>query len=162
MNIDPDPSLQAAPDSTFPTLEPDTFCARALAAGEAGMQAAEVALGRSPSADVRAFAMIAMVEHGRTTTTLQSLACRRSRPMLNEPQPTSSLVEELRQLDETCFDAAFARSQIAANEAAIDLLARSATDIEDFELQDFAQSALPVFVNQLQQARALAAAHPVR
>ncbi|NWL76461.1 hypothetical protein DM872_06310 [Pseudomonas taiwanensis] len=139
--------------------ESGAFCAQALAAGEVGMQAAEIALQKSPSADVRAFAMVAMVEQCRVSGALQSLAGRKCPQFLCESGAGTELTE-LQSIEPERFDAAFATSQVAANEAVVALL-DSAEDIDDLELQDFARTALPVFVHRLQQAQALAAAHPL-
>jgi putative membrane protein len=153
-----EPSLR-----TIPEVAPESgaFCAQALAAGEVGMQAAEIALQKSPSADVRAFAMVAMVEHCRISGALQSLAGRRCPQFLSESGADIAL-GELQNIGADDFDAAFATGQVVANEAVVALLERSAADIDDLELQDFARSTLPIFIHRLEQAQALAAAHPLR
>ncbi|MDH4653624.1 DUF4142 domain-containing protein [Pseudomonas sp. BN606] len=141
--------------------ESGAFCALALATGEVGMQAAEIALQKSPSADVRAFAMITMVEHCRVNGALQSLAGRKCPQLLSDSGAGAEL-DELQSIEPEHFDAAFATGQVAANEAVVALLERSAADIDDLELQDFVRTTLPVFVHRLEQAHALAAAHPLR
>lgn len=148
---------------SIPEVVPESgaFCAQALAAGEVGMQAAEIALQKSPSSDVRAFAMVSMVEHCRISGALQSLAGRRCPQFLSEPGSDIAL-GELQNSDPDNFDAAFANGQVVANEAIIALLERSAADIDDLELQDFARTTLPIFLRRLEQAQALLAAHPLR
>lgn len=156
----PDAVKHIPPNVSEADIKPIEFCARALAAGEAGMQAAELALQKSPSADVRAFAMVALVEQCQVTSALQSLASRKCSQLRATPV-TRNVPGELQCLVPECFDAVFAISQVATNEAVVELLARSAMEIDDLELQAFARDTLPVFEHRLEEALALAAGHPL-
>lgn len=150
-------SLQAAP----PTPSTASLVAHAARAGALQMQAAEQAMRRSQSSDIKAFALRVIDSHSRNQADLEAFARTRNSAL---PDP-DSLVEQARgqvaQWPAGHFDAAYAASQVRAYQQTIELFSRAADASSDSELQRFASSRLPELKYQLVAARQLSHSHPL-
>jgi putative membrane protein len=143
-------------------IEPNGFVTQVTAADAASIEAAQIALQQSQSAAIRAFALHAMVEHSRCADELQALACRKYLHGGLDSCPDNAAIDDLRALEPQAFDPVYALSQVMALEERVELLALAARQLDDLELEAFAHSALPTFLQLLKMARGLAAAHPAR
>ncbi|MDT4857839.1 hypothetical protein FQZ97_922770 [compost metagenome] len=143
-------------------IEPNGFVTRVTAADAVSIEAAEMALQKSQSADTRAFALQAMVEHSRCADELQALACRKYLHGGLDSCLENAVIHDLRALEPQAFDPAYTRSQVTALEERVEFLTCAARQLDELELEAFAHSALPRFRQLLKVARSLAAANPAR
>lgn len=143
-------------------IAPNEFVTRVTAADAVSIESAEIALQKGQSAAIRAFALQAMVEHSRCAGELQALACRKYLHGGLDNCPDNAVIRDLHALDPKAFDPAYAHCQVLALEERVELLALAARQLDDLELEAFAHSALPTFLQLLKMARGLAAAHPAR
>ncbi|MDH4612523.1 DUF4142 domain-containing protein [Pseudomonas sp. BN102] len=143
-------------------IEPNGFVTRVTAADAVSIEAAEMALQKSQSADTRAFALQAMVEHSRCTDELQALACRKFLRGGLDSCLDNAVIRDLRALEPPAFDPAYTLSQVMALEERVELLAFATRQLDELELEAFANEALPRFRQLLKMARSLAAANPAR
>lgn len=151
------PTASQTAAKPLPQREANQFVALATAAVAESVEAAEIALQRSRSAAIRAFAMQVMVEHTRAATELEGLAYPRYLRGADDPA-ASEPVRELLELDDENFDSAYIDTQVQVHASLLELFARGVDEQDDLLLQDFARANLPVFQHYLQQARLLAEA----
>ncbi|MGU7782065.1 DUF4142 domain-containing protein [Burkholderia sp. PU8-34] len=132
------------------------FVDRAGLAGKSEMQASRLALEKSPSPDVRAFAKRMVDDHGRTNDQLQQLAARKGVPT-QAGRIVDPDVEALRDRSGRDFDDAYvAVVGPDVHRNAIRLFEDEARDGRDPDLRAFAEATLPVLRHHLTMAQALA------
>ncbi|MCP1643252.1 putative membrane protein [Pseudomonas citronellolis] len=146
-----------------PLLAADTgvqdFVSRASATGLATIDAAKMALSKSRSADVKTFAVHLIDDNTKAQVQLKTLAESRQLQLAEGPDETDSARLKELETRQDDFDAAFASSQVRAQEEALQLFSEAAQQTADEDLRQFAQNNLAVLRLHLQMARQLAEAH---
>lgn len=146
-----------------PLLAADTgvqdFVSRASATSLANVGAAKLALSKSRSADVKTFAVHLIDDNTKAQVQLKTLAESRRLQLADGPDEASRARLKDLEARQDDFDAAFASSQVRAQEEALQLFSEAAEQTEDEDLRQFAQNNLAVLRLHLQMARQLAQAH---
>ncbi|WP_444436163.1 DUF4142 domain-containing protein [Pseudomonas sp. A6] len=146
-----------------PLLAADTgvqdFVSRASATGLATIDAAKMALSKSRSADVKTFAVHLIDDNTKAQVQLKTLAESRQLQLAKGPDEASRARLKDLEARQDDFDAAFASSQVRAQEEALQLFSEAAQQTEDEDVRQFAQNNLAVLRLHLQMARQLAEAH---
>ena len=130
-----------------------TFVDKAAVGGMFEMESSQLALKMSENLDVKQFADMMVNDHGKANAELKSLADEQG---LTVP---SSLDEEHAALVKTLakagdqFDAAYAKAQLDAHEAAVELFENYASKGENKELQMFAVATLPTLHGHLEKIK---------
>lgn len=136
------------------------FVSRASATSLANVGAAKLALSKSRSADVKTFAVHLIDDNTKAQVQLKTLAESRRLQLADGPDEASrARLKDLEARQDDDFDAAFASSQVRAQEEALQLFSEAAQQTEDEDLRQFAQNNLAVLRLHLQMARQLAQAH---
>ncbi|WP_304639462.1 DUF4142 domain-containing protein [Pseudomonas sp.] len=134
---------------------PGKFIDDALTQGTAEIEAAKLALEKSASVEVKAFAYEMIDEHTLLNQHLRQLARNKGHQMSNEAQQVSDAQRtllELRSAED--FDRAYLRQQVSAHRKAVSLL-HGATNLDDFEVSSFARRTLPKMEHHLKMAQDL-------
>lgn len=150
----------ATPLLAAPKVDPQTFVEQAVAARVADIQAAQLALRQSQSADVKTFAQQVIDHHPRENADLQAFARSRTVEVPADEDLLAQAEAELRELAGDNFDALYADWQMRRYENSLALYTQAAEQ-GDEELQAFARAKLPVLKHHLQMARMLTRAHPL-
>lgn len=138
-------------------IDADDFVEEVSAKGIAEVESAKLALEKSKSADVQAFAKKMISDHSAANRELTGIATRKNLEVSDEAELTTKakkFVLELR--DDQSFDEAYANNQVEAHEDTIELFERAAIS-DDAELAAFAKQTLPKLKQHLQMANTLAA-----
>ncbi|MCY1261385.1 hypothetical protein D9M68_506900 [compost metagenome] len=138
---------------------PQAFVAQASAASVAKVEAAKLALQNSESEDVQSFARQVIDDHTKAASDLKALARDKNLQAYDEAAPVKASKNQLLELRQDSFDAAYARNQVKTNEEAVAFFSR-AVETGDPDVQDFARNTLPVLQRHLEMARELEKAHP--
>ncbi|RQR62773.1 DUF4142 domain-containing protein [Burkholderia sp. Bp9126] len=132
------------------------FVDKAELAGKSEVDASRLALDKSTSRDVRAFAQRMIDDHGKANERLQKLAVREG---ASEPsaRPVDPDVEALRNKSGHDFDVAYvAAAGPDAHQKAVRLFEDEARGGHDAGLRAFATATLPTLRHHLTMAQALA------
>ncbi|WP_085639138.1 MULTISPECIES: DUF4142 domain-containing protein [unclassified Pseudomonas] len=144
----------------------NTFVDNAAAGGIAEIEASRLALEKSASADIKAFATMMITDHGNANDELATIAKAHGIEVPDETTLTKQAKEKILELRDESFDAAYANNQVKAHEEAIELFKKEANTVTDDkvkggpELKAFAQKMLPALEKHLAQAKDLQAKHP--
>jgi putative membrane protein len=140
-------------------IDADDFVDEVSAKGIAEVEGAKVALEKSTSADVRAFAQKMITDHTAANTKLAGIASRKKLEVSTEAELTAKAKKfVLEQRDGESFDEAYANNQVSAHEDTIDLFQQAAVS-DDADIAAFAKETLPKLEHHLKMAKELAAAH---
>ena len=135
--------------STPRTAHADSsFLKEAAEAGFAEMDAGKLALQKSSSAEVKAFAQKMVDEHKKADSELQSLAATKG---------AKGKAKILEKRDGTGFDHAYAENQVSAHKDAVALFEKAAKNAKDADVKAWAAKTLPTLQHHLQEAQALEA-----
>jgi len=140
-------------------IDADDFVDEASAKGLGEIDNAKLALEKSNSADVKAFARKIIADHSAANLSLAGIASQKNLEVSDETElmaKAKSFV--LKQRDGESFDEAYANNQVEAHKDAIELFQR-ATVSDDADIAAFAKKTLPKLQQHLQEAKQLAAAH---
>ncbi|AOJ33298.1 DUF4142 domain-containing protein [Burkholderia metallica] len=131
------------------------FVDKAAMAGQAEMQASQLALKQAQSPAVRAFAQRMVTDHGKANARLNEIAARKGmKPQVEQIQDPD--VEALRGKSGHDFDVAYvAAVGPAAHRKAVALFEGEARDGRDPQLRAFASATLPTLRHHLSMAQAL-------
>jgi putative membrane protein len=135
------------------------FVQRTANAQMFGIESATLALHKSSSPAIKAFAHELASEQGAVTSGLRRIVAKRSDIALPD-RPDARHFDLLRDLagkDGAAFDEAYVAAQRSTHREAALLMERYASEGEDAELKDFAAQSLPVFRELERKARALPA-----
>ncbi|WP_423760134.1 DUF4142 domain-containing protein [Burkholderia sp. NLJ2] len=154
--INPSPGPDDARIARPPQRADVEFVDQAGLAGKSVMQASRLALEKSTSSDVRAFAKRMVDDQGKANDRLHQLAARKGVPM-----PAARIVDPdvdvLHDMSGRDFDAAYvAAVGPDAQRNAIRLFEDEARAGRDPDLRAFAEATLPVLRHHLTMAQALA------
>ena len=138
------------------TIEPAKFVDEASSAGVAEIENGKLALQKSTTASVKAFAQEVINDHTAANKELTGIAQRRSLKVSTEAEITNKAKTFLlKQRDNESFDEAYAKNQVKAHKDAIDLFNKAALS-PDAELAAFALAILPKLEHHLTMAQELA------
>ena len=134
---------------------PARFIDTAAAKGFSEIEAARLALEKTNSVEVKSFAYKMIEEHLEINKELRQLAREKGHELDEETDLINrarSMLLSLREAGE--FDTAYADHQVAAHEQ-IAAIFQQGTQLDDFEVSNFAQSTLSKVEHHLKMARAL-------
>lgn len=140
-------------------IDADDFVDEVSAKGIAEVENAKLALEKSTSADVKAFAKKMITDHSAANIELAGIASRKKLDVSDDAELSAkakTLILELR--DGESFDEAYANNQVEAHKNVIELFERAAIS-NDADLAAFAKETLPKLHHHLKEAKELAAAH---
>ncbi|EJL05082.1 lipoprotein, putative [Pseudomonas fluorescens Q2-87] len=142
------------------------FVDNAAAGGIAEIETSKLALQKSASADVKAFANTMITDHTKANEELLSLAKKYDIEVPDETTLVKKAKAKILDMRDESFDAAYANNQVMAHEETIALFKKEAETVTDdkkpgnTELKAFAQKLLPALQHHLEEAKKLQAAHP--
>jgi putative membrane protein len=140
-------------------IDADDFVDEVSAKGIAEVESAKLALEKSTSTDVQAFAQKMITDHTSANMELAGIASRKNLEVSDEAELTTKAKKiVLEQRDGESFDEAYAKNQVEAHEDTIELFQRAAVS-DDAEIAAFAKQTLPKLQHHLKMAKALVAAH---
>jgi putative membrane protein len=144
----------------------NNFVDNAAAGGIAEIETSRLALEKSSSADVKAFANMMITDHSKANDELAALAKKNDIEVPDNTTLVKQAKEKILDMRDESFDAAYANNQVKAHEDAIELFKKEANTVTDdkvkggTELKGFAQKMLPALEKHLDMANKLQAAHP--
>jgi putative membrane protein len=142
------------------------FVDKAAAGGIAEVETSRLALEKSSSADIKAFADMMITDHSKANDELAALAKKHDIEVPDSTTIVKQAKEKILDLRDESFDAAYANNQVKAHEDTIELFKKEANTVTDdktkgaTDLKGFAQKMLPALEKHLQMAKKLQAAHP--
>ena len=142
------------------------FVDKAAAGGIAEVETSRLALEKSSSADIKAFANMMITDHSKANNELAALAKKHDIEVPDSTTLVKQAKEKILDLRDESFDAAYANNQVKAHEDTIELFKKEANTVTDdkvkgaTELKGFAQKMLPALEKHLQMAKKLQTAHP--
>ncbi|PQP04381.1 MULTISPECIES: DUF4142 domain-containing protein [Pseudomonas] len=142
------------------------FVDDAAAGGIAEVETSKLALEKSSSADIKAFAKMMITDHSKANEELAALAKKHDIEVPDSTTLVKQAKEKILDLRDESFDAAYANNQVKAHEETIERFKKEANTVTDdrvkgaTELKAFAQKMLPALEKHLEMAKKLQAAHP--
>jgi len=142
------------------------FVDEAAAGGLAEIETSKLALEKSQSADIKAFANKMITDHTKANEELKTLAKKHDIEVPDDTTLMKKAKAKILEVRDESFDAAFANNQVKAHEETIALFKKEAETVTDdkkagnTELKAFAQKMLPDLQHHLDEAKKLQAAHP--
>jgi putative membrane protein len=142
------------------------FVDSAAAGGIAEVETSRLALEKSSSADIKAFANMMITDHSQANDELAALAKKNDIEVPDSTTLVKQAKEKILDLRDESFDAAYANNQVKAHEDTIELFKKEANTVTDdrikgaTDLKGFAQKMLPALEKHLDMAKKLQAAHP--
>ncbi|HEF4759549.1 TPA: DUF4142 domain-containing protein [Pseudomonas putida] len=158
-------ALSTCMGTTFAATS-NEFVDKAAAGGIAEIEAGRLALEKSQSADIKAFANMIIADHGKANDELAAIAKKNDIEVPDDTTLVKQAKEKILDMRDESFDAAYANNQVKAHEEAIELFKKQANTVTDdrtkgaTELKGFAQKMLPGLEKHLDMAKKLQAAHP--
>lgn len=158
-------ALSASMGTAFAATSND-FVDKAAAGGIAEVETSRLALEKSSSADIKAFADMMITDHSKANDELAALAKKHDIEVPDSTTLVKQAKEKILDLRDESFDAAYANNQVKAHEDTIELFKKEANTVTDdktkgaTDLKGFAQKMLPALEKHLQMAKKLKAAHP--
>ncbi|MBI6947161.1 MULTISPECIES: DUF4142 domain-containing protein [Pseudomonas] len=144
----------------------NSFVDNATAGGIAEIETSRLALEKSQSADIKAFANMMITDHGKANDELASIAKANDIEVPDSTTLVKQAKEKILDMRDESFDAAYANNQVKAHEETIELFKKEANTVTDdkvkgaTELKAFAQKMLPALEKHLTAAKELQAKHP--
>ena len=158
-------ALSSGMGSAFAATSND-FVDNAAAGGIAEIETSRLALEKSQSADIKAFANMMITDHSKANDELASIAKANDIEVPDTTTLVKQAKEKILDMRDESFDAAYANNQVKAHEETIELFKKEANTVTDdqvkgaTELKGFAQKMLPGLEKHLEAAKKLQAAHP--
>lgn len=147
-------SLSAA-DSGFNSTD-KSFLENAYEDGLAEVAMGQLALGKTASPDIKAFAQHMVDDHGKANADLKKLADSKKVAVASEPSLTAKAKAKMADAKSGAdFDKSYADSMINAHKDAIKLFEKAAQDAGDPEVKAFAAKTLPTLKMHLSMAEQL-------
>lgn len=144
----------------------NNFVDNAAAGGISEIETSRLALEKSQSADIKAFANMMITDHGKANDELAGIAKANDIKVPDTTTLVKQAKEKILDLRVESFDAAYANNQVKAHEETIELFKKEANTVTDdqvkgaTELKAFAQKMLPALEKHLTAAKELQAKHP--
>lgn len=142
------------------------FVDNAAEGGISEIETSRLALEKSSSADIKAFANMMITDHSKANDELAALAKKNDIEVPDNTTMVKKAKEKILDMRDESFDAAFAKNQVKAHEDTIELFKKEANTVTDDKtkgataLKGFAQKMLPALEKHLAMAKKLQAAHP--
>lgn len=158
-------ALSAGMGSAFAATDND-FVDNAAAGGIAEIETSKLALEKSQSADIKAFANQMIADHTKANEELKKIATTNDIEVPDDTTLVKQAKEKILDMRDESFDAAYANNQVKAHEETIELFKKQANTVTDdktkgaTELKAFAQKMLPALEKHLAHAKELHAKHP--
>lgn len=158
-------ALSSSMGAAFAATSND-FVDKAAAGGISEIETSRLALEKSQSADVKAFANMMITDHGKANDELATIAKKNDIEVPDTTTLVKQAKEKILDMRDESFDAAYANNQVKAHEDTIELFKKEANTVTDdkikgaVELKGFAQKMLPGLEKHLEMAKKLQAAHP--
>ena len=158
-------ALSTSMGTAFAATDND-FVDNAAAGGIAEIETSKLALEKSKSADITAFAKMMIADHTKANEELAALAKKNDIEVPDTTTLVKQAKEKILEVRDESFDAAYANNQVMAHEETIKLFEKEANTVTDdktkgaTELKGFAQKMLPDLKKHLEMAKKLQAAHP--
>jgi putative membrane protein len=158
-------ALSSSMGTAFAATSND-FVDKAAAGGIAEVETSRLALEKSSSADVKAFANMMITDHSKANDELAALAKKNDIEVPDTTTLVKQAKEKILDMRDESFDAAYANNQVKAHEDTIALFKKEANNVTDDKvkgataLKGFAQQMLPALEKHLEMAKKLQAAHP--
>jgi putative membrane protein len=153
------PAGQAQTDESSGSLITSTFVHKASAMGNAEVKAANMALEKSSSQAVKAFAQQMVNDHTQVNQKLMALAQQKGLKSDVATQPDAkdmALSMKLKMQSGASFDKAYASRQVTAHQETIALFQQEAQSGKDPDIKQLAAQALPTLQQHLKMAQDLA------
>jgi putative membrane protein len=153
------PAGQAQTDESSGSLSTSTFVHKASAMGNAEVKAANMALEKSSSQAVKAFAQQMVNDHTQVNQKLMALAQQKGLKSDVATQPDAkdmALSMKLKMQSGASFDKAYASRQVTAHQETIALFQQEAQSGKDPDIKQLAAQALPTLQQHLKMAQDLA------
>ncbi|POA25585.1 MULTISPECIES: DUF4142 domain-containing protein [unclassified Pseudomonas] len=158
-------ALSSGMGSAFAATSND-FVDNAAAGGIAEIETSRLALEKSQSADIKAFANMMITDHSKANDELASIAKANDIEVPDTTTLVKQAKEKILDMRDESFDAAYANNQVKAHEETIELFKKEANTVTDDKvkgapaLKAFAQKMLPALEKHLTAAKELQAKHP--
>lgn len=142
------------------------FVDNAAAGGIAEIETSKLAVEKSSSADIKAFANMMITDHSKANDELAAIAKKNDIEVPDSTTLVKQAKEKILDMRDESFDAAYANNQVKAHEETIELFKKQANTVTDdkvkgaTDLKGFAQKMLPALEKHLAAAKQLQAAHP--
>ena len=134
-----------------------TFVDKATVGGLFEVESSQLALKMSDDTDVKHFADMMVNDHGKANAALKLLAEQQKLTLPADlDEEHAAMVKTLEKAGDH-FDAAYAKAQLDAHEAAVELFENYASDGENKELQGFAVQSLPALHGHLEAIKDIGA-----
>jgi putative membrane protein len=151
-------SAPGKPAPNEPNAQDRLFCQLVGAGGMAEVDAGRLAEQKASNAAVKDFARRMVQDHSRANEQLAALARAAKVPLPDALDPDHQAQRaELDKLSGGAFDLAYVHGQLIEHQKAATLLQWEIGSGQDAELQRFAMQTLPVVLEHLEMAQALAA-----
>ncbi len=143
-------------DNDSGRLTSSEFVQRAAASDMFEIETGNQAVQKSTLQEVRDFGQEIVNDHTASSTVLKTLATAKNITVPTTlPQDKAAIRDRLAGKTGTAFDKDFADVQVQAHQEAVDLYEEASEELEDEELQAFAEQTLPVLRMHLQHAQEL-------
>lgn len=137
-------------------IDADDFVDEASAKGIAEIEAGNLALKKSTSPAVKAFAQKMIEDHSKANAELAKIAKTKKLEIATESElKNKAKAFILKQRDGESFDEAYANNQVMAHEETIKLF-REGVNTNDADINTYAKTTLPKLEHHLQMAQELA------
>ncbi|MNC59942.1 hypothetical protein D3C75_1097860 [compost metagenome] len=140
-------------------MDSDDFVENAAQGGIAEIEAGKLALEKSTSADVKAFAEKMVADHGKANKELKALASKLDIKVPDDAELTDKAKKMILDLREGSFDPAYANNQVNAHENAVKLFTEASESADKPQIKAFATQTLPTLKHHLEMAKKLQSAH---
>jgi len=136
-------------------IDADDFVDEASAKGLAEIETSRLALQKSASPEVKAFAQQMIDDHTKANTELAQIAKNKNLEVASESELKNKVKSFiLKQRDGESFDEAYANNQVTAHKEAIELY-KSGLNTGDKDINAYAQRTLPRLEQHLKMAEEL-------
>ncbi|MHC8314566.1 DUF4142 domain-containing protein [Pseudomonas sp. LB3P31] len=158
-------ALSSSMGTAFAATSND-FVDNAAAGGIAEIETSRLALEKSSSADIKAFANMMITDHSKANDELAALAKKNDFEVPDTTTLVKQAKEKILDMRDESFDTAYANNQVKAHEETIELFKKEANTVTDDKVKGatdfkaFAQKMLPALEKHLAEAKKLQAAHP--
>jgi putative membrane protein len=145
----------SAADSGFNSTD-KSFLENAYQDGLAEVAMGQLALAKTASPDIKAFAQHMVDDHGKANTDLKTLADSKKVAVASEPSLTAKAKSKMADAKSGAdFDKTYAESMVNDHKKAIELFEKAAQDAGDPEVKAFATKTLPTLKMHLSMAEEL-------
>ncbi len=137
-------------------LTKESFMQQAAASDLFEIQTGEMAAQKGTMNDVKTFGQLLVTDHTMTSNQLKTLAQQIGVTLPTTlPQDKQERKTRLEGLTGAAFDKEFANMQVVAHQEAIALYERAEDEVEDDQVENFAEGVLPHLRMHLQEAQRL-------